>query len=88
VCQPDKHGPEYEVMKLEAKKPFYQTEADGIRRKGRVFTLRLEPKAEADLLELYKAFTLIREDLPWPRPSSFGAFVVWAARQWKPKARR
>jgi hypothetical protein len=64
--------------------PSNQTEADGLRRKGRVFTLRLEGKAEVELRKLYKAYELIRWELPWPRANSFGAFVVWAARQWKP----
>ncbi len=62
-------------------------DADGARRVGRVFTLRLEPRHKEELLKLFALYEAHRYLYQWPRPTSLGSFIVWAARQWKPGAK-
>lgn len=58
--------------------PFETTTVgQGVHRRGRVFTLRLEPDVEAKLKERMKSQTA-RLGM-YSRSGSLGAFIIWAA---------
>lgn len=85
-----------EVEELAAPRRAYfdrKVDPDGARRRGRVFTLRLEPKDE-ELLRKLKADHERQIEFYHPsrygidRRNGLGAFIVWAALQFKPAAKR
>jgi hypothetical protein len=95
VSRRGKLHPDAQALKATAPPPIkpLERDADGAKRVGRVFTLRLRESDERALREARAMHERQTSFSSWnaygfaTRPS-LGAFIIWAARQFKPAVRR